>query len=192
MYSQYPNTYYNCAGITGRDARVNDLHIDGDVFPPFTGATGPAGNSFDGQGFSVVLISDQSLGVLNSLVLYDGVDAARGGYNNLGWFNLGTSRATIGATGTYSVTATVLFSHDFNITTFPVIVRVYKGNPTGDVLAYSQILYPDFYNDEITLIASNIVKLATGDSISVYIQVAVDANQMVLSPFTTFSCQRIA
>ena len=195
MFSQLPNINYNKGLGPITNIRVNDLYIDGNVYPPFSGPTGPTGSSssFADQGFSVELNGDSTIVSSVSLVPFNNFNVFNGGYNPLNWYNTSTNTAIIYYAGTYIISATVGYIHNFNVGNETVTLQIRRNGLGGQILIVSNLFYGTPSNDNESLICTNIVNLFPGDTLQVYLYVpfANDGNQLI-STLSKFSCQRIA
>ena len=167
--------------------------LDGAMGP--TGPTGPSPptSPFLGQGWSVqLLVNPVVISTIPALVTFDGIEPLNGGFNTLGWFDTTIGIGTINETGTYSVTTTVNYEHNFNLVLEVVQVYVQINGVVGRNVGRTFSPYYPTYNDEQSIIVSNIVELTAGDYLEVYIEVpSIDSNQNVLLT-SSFACQRIA
>lgn len=216
--SNIANVLYNHESVN-YDCRVRDLYVDRNFYGPTggfvgptgpigptgapgidgvtgaTGATGPTGvaNSFEDKGFSVSTNGDIILASPLSLIICNNVNTSQGQYNTSGWYNTSSGVGSISEPGTYIVTATVEYEHNFNTVQETPTLTIFRNSSGGQPLARGIALYPDFYNDSITLTATNTVKLLLGDTVEAYffVSYAGGSDQLILTG-SKFSCQRIA
>lgn len=194
MYSQLTNINYNKSLGPITDIRVNDLYIDGDIFPPILGQTGPtgaAGPSFPLDGFSVELSANYTIlsGSTNPIP-FNAFNVARGGYNAGSIFNVATHVGTIATSGIYIVSAVIGYVHDLSPAAETVTLTINRTGP-GNTLATFHLYYDT--DDEASLAAVNTVYLSAGDTISCsFVAPFAGDGLQIIQGQSVFSCQRIS
>ena len=180
-------------GPTGSQGPTGPTGSQGPTGP--TGSQGPTGmaNSFAGKGFSVNTGSDIPITSGVTLVPFDEADTSYGSYNSSGWYSYGASSGLIPEAGTYIVSCSIDYTHNFNLGTESVIVTIYRNGLGGFPLVSNSIFYATPSNDIETIVCTNVVNLLLGDTVQVYLQCPLDpgGNQLIGS-WSRFCCQRIA
>jgi hypothetical protein len=186
-------------GIPGPTGSPGSQGVPGPTGPTgpsgIPGPTGPTGasTSFANKGFSVELLGDVEISTSTTLVPFNNVDSARGEFNTSGWYNTLSSIALIQESGTYIISSTCIYFHNFNVSNETITLEIFRNGLGGQQLIQNRTFYTVASNDEETLVCTNIVNLLLGDTLQVYMSVpfAGDGNQFI-GTLSRFSCQRIA